>query len=258
MPDYELVVTPASLSVAAGRVAPIRIHAVRKDGFDGPIDLVMTAGVGFALTGARIPAGRTTTRLTLAAPPVPTAEPVPVRMEGRAAIDGAQVVRPAVPAEDMMQAFFYRHLAPAQEMLVAVTGQRRGGPVAFRTETAAARLPAGGTVRVEYRIPGLPQTLSLRVGLDEPPEGVTVAGWEVGPGTLSVLLAADAKLVKPGFGDNLILDVSIDPTPEAAAKGAKRYSAGWLPALPIEITAPPPAPAAPVSAPTEAPPAPVR
>jgi hypothetical protein len=34
-------------------------------------------------------------------------------MEGRAKIRGGDIVRPAVPAEDMMQAFAYHHLVAA-------------------------------------------------------------------------------------------------------------------------------------------------
>jgi hypothetical protein len=35
-------------------------------------------------------------------------------------VDGAEIIRPVVPAEDQMQAFFYRHLVPAQELQVKV------------------------------------------------------------------------------------------------------------------------------------------
>ena len=37
-------------------------------------------------------------------------------IEGRAEIDGEEVVHAAVPAEDRMQAFLWRHLVPAEEM----------------------------------------------------------------------------------------------------------------------------------------------
>ena len=40
-------------------------------------------------------------------------------------IEGREIVRQAVPAEDMMQAFIYHHLVPMQDLLVAVIGRER-------------------------------------------------------------------------------------------------------------------------------------
>jgi len=62
--------------------------------------------------------------LTLTVPPAPTKEPVTLRLEGHAGFEGRDVRRPAVPAEDMMQAFAYRHLVPAQDLLMAYDRQR--------------------------------------------------------------------------------------------------------------------------------------
>jgi hypothetical protein len=57
---------------------------------------------------------------------MPKEEPISLRLEGHAIIQGQKVVHPAVPAEDMMQAFIYRHLVPAKDLKVAVIG--RGKP----------------------------------------------------------------------------------------------------------------------------------
>ena len=51
---------------------------------------------------------------------MPPKEDVDLRLEGRATIGGQEVVRPVVPAEDMMQAFAYWHLVPSQELVAAV------------------------------------------------------------------------------------------------------------------------------------------
>ncbi len=61
-----------------------------------------------------MPADQDQVRLTLTAPPTPPRTPVELRLEGRAMIGGREVVRPAVPAEDMMQAFSYHHLVPGK------------------------------------------------------------------------------------------------------------------------------------------------
>jgi hypothetical protein len=49
-----------------------------------------------------------------------TEQPVTLRIEGRAKIQDQDVAHEAVPAEDRMQAFLWRHLVPAQEAKVAV------------------------------------------------------------------------------------------------------------------------------------------
>ena len=109
-PGFRLLVTPSSLSLRAGWATPICVYALREEGFDGDIDVALAdAPPGFSLSGATIPAGRDHIRMTLTAPRKPHDGPVAVKIEGRAEIDGETVRQPAIPAEDMMQAFLYRH-----------------------------------------------------------------------------------------------------------------------------------------------------
>ena len=46
-----------------------------------------------------------------------------LQLEGRADMRGRELVRPGVPAENMMQAFIYHHLVPAENLVVYVTGK---------------------------------------------------------------------------------------------------------------------------------------
>ncbi len=117
-PDFELRVVPSAIHVR-GRSAAVTVHAIRRDGFTGAIELALKdAPPGFRLSGARIAEGQDQARVTLTAPPTPSPAPLPLTLEGRARIQEQEVTRTAVPAEDMMQAFAYRHLVPAQEFLV--------------------------------------------------------------------------------------------------------------------------------------------
>ena len=53
-PDFALCMTPASLSMPARSVVPVTVHVLRKDGFEGDIELVLKdAPAGFALSGGR-------------------------------------------------------------------------------------------------------------------------------------------------------------------------------------------------------------
>jgi len=120
-PDFELRIVPAGVNVRAGASAALGVYALRKDGFTGDIQLSLAdAPQGFVLSPTRIPGNQDIVKLTLRAPAARAVEPVNLRIEGRAGIQGKTVTKAAVPAEDMMQAFFYRHLVPAQELLVAV------------------------------------------------------------------------------------------------------------------------------------------
>ena len=148
-PDFELRVVPSSINARAGTAVPITVHALRRDGFNGPIDLELKdAPAGFSLSGAKIPAGQAKVRLTLTVPLEPGRAPTALHMEGRATIAGSEVRRPAVPADDMMQAFFYHHLVPAQEWMVDIIGRGRGA-IPFRLrdakEVEAALGRNGGT-----------------------------------------------------------------------------------------------------------------
>ena len=133
-PDFELRVVPSSINARAGATIPITVYAIRKDGFAGDIALTLrSAPKGFTLKGGPLTAEQEQVKLTLKVPAVSPRMPVSLNLEGHAEIRGQQVVRKAVPAEDMMQAFLYRHLVPSEDLKVAVIG--RANPKA----TAAKR-----------------------------------------------------------------------------------------------------------------------
>ena len=59
-------------------------------------------------------------RLTLKTTLITTEEPINLSVMGSAKIEGKDVTREAVPAEDRMQAFLWRHLVPASDLKVLV------------------------------------------------------------------------------------------------------------------------------------------
>ena len=173
-PDFDLRVTPSSINANGGMTVPITVHALRKDGFSGDIALALKgAPKGFTLIGGLLPAGRDEVRLTLTVPPQPQPEPLSLSLEGRATIQGREVARLAVPAEDMMQAFAYRHLVPASDLKVAV---RRGAMLRIPIKVSSPEpleIPAGGTARFQVHVPPFQQFLTkVQFELSEPPEGI--------------------------------------------------------------------------------------
>lgn len=135
-PDFELRVTPSALNVRAGNSTSLTVYALRKDGFTNDIQIALaSAPAGFKLSNGRLAGTNDQVKLTLSVPwRVPT-DLTSISIEGRSTIAGQAVTRLAVPAEDMMQAFAYRHLVPAQELLVCVIG--RGSTMPAGQKSAA-------------------------------------------------------------------------------------------------------------------------
>jgi hypothetical protein len=241
-PDFELRVTPSSINVRGGMAVPITVYALRRDGFTGEIALKLKdAPPGFTLDGAWLPAGQDKVRLTLSVPPGRIEAPRTVCLEGRAAIEGREVRRTAVPAEDMMQAFAFRHLVPAQEWKIRVTGAGRARGPWKASLDKPVKLPAGGTAPVRISIPVGRMTEMVRLQLNEPPEGVSIQSATPVRDGMEITLRADSGKLKPGLKGNLIMDAFMERA-GAAANGkkaaARRQPLGVLPAIPFEIVAP--------------------
>jgi hypothetical protein len=241
-PDFALRVTPASVNLRGGATIPLTVYALRKDGFAGPITLTLKDPPdGFSLAGGLVPTNQDQVRITLTGQSAPTEQPVTLAIEGWATIGGETLMRPAVPAEDMMQAFAYRHLVPAHDMKVNVTG-RVLGRNALRIQSATpVLLPAGGTARVRVGMPpGAAATgVKFQLELNNPPDGITIEAVTIsGPGA-EVVLKCDAAKVKPGTAGNLIVDLYAQRPQVAAKKKAQANRRpppiGTLPAIPFEV-----------------------
>jgi len=120
-PDFALRVVPSSISFRSEGYGAAAVYAIRKDGFTGPIKLSLkNPPPGFSAYPITLFPGQTVTRLGLKTDLTETKQPVTLAVEGRAKIDGREVAHDAVPAEDKMQAFLWRHLVPAAELRAMV------------------------------------------------------------------------------------------------------------------------------------------
>jgi hypothetical protein len=237
-PDFALYLMPSSINIRAGGTALIRVQAVRRDGFNGQIEVVLKEPEdGFTLSGGRIPPGRDAVQMTLTAHGRPAGEPVRLHLEGRAEIGGESISRPVVPAEDMEQAFAYRHLAPSQELMIAVLGGRRPGAPLERRNAGIVEIPAGGSSAVRFNTPRAFMPRDIRLELAGPPEGVTLEKVDVTRGELVLILKCD-KSVSAGLADNLIVQAFAEGADrQRSGKGqtGQRNLLGVLPAIPIQI-----------------------
>jgi hypothetical protein len=243
-PDFALRAVPSSVSVRGGASVPLTVYALRRDGFTNEITLALRdAPAGFKLTGGKVPACQDQVRLTLLAPAVPTEKPLSLGLEGRATIQGHAVVHPAVPAEDMMQAFAYRHLVPAKELDVAVSGRFMNRMSLKILSATPVRIPAGGTARVRVGAPTRGFADRFRLELSEPPEGITLGKVSAADEGAEIELRSDAAKAKAGLKGNLIVNILPGQALAAAAKKKKqgnqqRAVVGTLPAIPFEVVQP--------------------
>ncbi len=238
-PDFALLVTPSTLNVGAGRSMPLAVHVLRKDGFDGPIDLSLKdAPPGFVINGGHVPGNCQFVRLTLTAPLKPSAKSFSLQFQGTAKIDGRSTSRLAVPADDVMQAFLYRHLVPCQELVVAIAGARARSLAPKPAGDLPVRIPAGGRVTVRYNLPRRGKVENISLKLSDPPQGVSVLESRFETGYVEIVLQADREKAQGGSSGNLIFEAFTERAGrdrKGKSTKKKRISLGVLPAVPFEI-----------------------
>jgi len=237
-PDFELRVAPSAVNVRAGASAPLTIYALRRDGFDGEIDLaLMNPPPGLTLTAAKIPAGQDQIKCTLSAAPEAAKGPATLAMVGRARVKNREVVRAAVPADDMMQAFSFRHLVAAESLQANVGGRFQPFTAAKILSKTPLRLPAGASITLLVSMPAGQMTDKVQYELNPVPEGISIQSMT----PTSIVLQTDRSIVKPGQKGNLIFLASTERAmtgTDGANKSKaspRRFSIGALPAVPYEI-----------------------
>lgn len=158
-PDFQLRVVPSGLSVRPNGTGAVTVYVARRDGFVGPVRLVLkNPPAGFSAQPVTVPANKTLARFMIKAPKTSSEDPVNLIIRGTAKSGQVEVARDAVAAEDRMQAFLWRHLLPAGDLKVQVTDPakqmvKRPAPVPDKAKApavpvvpAAAATVAGGTV----------------------------------------------------------------------------------------------------------------
>lgn len=233
-PDFVLRSASSGINLRQGATIPLTILALRRDGFAGEIQLrLKDAPSGVQLTGGRIPAGQDRIRVTITAGNLPD-EPIPLQIIGVASIAGKAVSHPLVPAEDMMQAFAYRHLVPSRELLLCTIGRGNFRGNINLPEIALLKIPETGSVVLKLpAVRGVPN--QARFELSEPPEGIVIVSSSQSREGLEIHLRSDGK-VKAGSAGNLIVAAYANRN---EGNRQRRNPDAYLPAIPFEIVSPP-------------------
>lgn len=212
-PDFELRVAPSSIAARAGATTQLTVFAVRKDGFAGEIHLSLdNPPTGFRLGGGVIPGDQDQGRMTVTAPAFGPAGIQSLRLIGRATVAGQEVVREVIPAEDMMQAFAYRHLVPSQQLHALIGGKELARDLLKVATDRPIHLPVGGIGKVQIQAPRYLPLDKLTWRLSDSPEGITIQKVAKNASGLEVQLACDKDKWEPGKTGKLILAVSTKGT----------------------------------------------
>ena len=116
-PDFVLRLTPSRICIPSKGSAAVTVYAIRRDGFDGPIKLSFKdLPQGLQSPGATLAAKQEVVGLAVNTSLTAMENPVNLTVVGSAKIGDREVVHEALPAEDKMQAFLWRHLLPADTL----------------------------------------------------------------------------------------------------------------------------------------------
>ncbi len=250
MPDFELRMEPSGLHIAPGATAAFSVIAVRKDGFNGKIILSASdLPDGFEMSDSAIPKGSDTARFTITAPKKMEGKIISPKINGEGIIAGKTITHEAVPVDDQMQAFLYRHLVPAKELVLAPMEKRP--PLLFNAiipKSGIILLEAGKETRIRFEGHIVGQQRGYAVQLDHPPEGFSTPknGWVGKPKNKNK--QTDGK---DSWGKNkaagfilIAVDESVEPGTELSLIVAAEQKRGKekiyypAPAIPVKVIKP--------------------
>ena len=144
-PNFALRLVPSRIVIRSKSSVGVTVYAIRKDGFTGPIKLgFKDLPKGLTSNGVTLPAKKDATRLTLKTSLTEMDRAVNLTILGAAKIGSREIVHAGVPTEDRMQAFLWRHLAPAETLPALVYNRSYRRPTdRIRPPILAANRPKG-------------------------------------------------------------------------------------------------------------------
>ncbi len=143
-PDFALRVVPSSVLLRDGRGDTLSVYVYRREGFAEPITVELSnPPPGISADPLVIEGKEPVARLTIRADSDAKPGLYDLAVHGSAKIGSAEVAYEAVPAEDRMQAFLWRHLVPAKDLKACVVDSTADDEKPRRRRELAASAPSG-------------------------------------------------------------------------------------------------------------------
>ncbi|CAA6692996.1 MULTISPECIES: hypothetical protein [unclassified Lentimonas] len=244
IPDFEARVSPSSLNVRPTGYTPLRFYVNRMDGFDGAVEFrLVDPPEGMYLNHARVESGQNEVWATLewhggAKLKLEKFQLEKLQIEAVAGSEDRTVSRLAVPADNSMQAFLWRHLLPAQELYALSFSNYQRLVFAPDVVKVSMDFSAGQTVSVVLPVSRMPNKAKLiKFRLLQAPEGVTLSESGIEEDGIHLQFKCAETLAIVGSKGNLIVEV-VDSRSNQKTKKTSNYSIGVLPAIPYQISKP--------------------
>jgi hypothetical protein len=152
-PDFLVQITPDNPRLGQGGSATLTAYAARRGDFGGEVRIAAKdLPQGFLLSDAVIPAGQNRVRLTVTAPVDAPLGIISPTFTGTATIGTKEIVREAVPVEDVAQAFAYQHKVPTKEFLLTVMESASLVMSADVPPKQVLEIPQGGAAEMVLKV----------------------------------------------------------------------------------------------------------
>ncbi len=157
-PDFAIRLVPSMVVMRSNSTTSVKAFILRQDGFTNAITFAIKGNTNDFSAMGRVTGTQPVTQVTLKTSLAETLDPACIVLQGIATNKTQKWVRDAVPAEDRMQAFLWRHLVPAQEMRALVFNPPPPPPPppkeakkeAPKTETKKVNFPQGLMVHFNF------------------------------------------------------------------------------------------------------------
>ena len=234
-PGFRLYATRSFLSVPQGGIDPLKILAIREEGFSGDIRFTLdkaTAAVCRLEGSAILPAGSDSTNLAIRQNySKRRVKDLPIRIFGEAKINGKVVRVPVLPADEAMQAFAYTHLVPAEELLLNTRYKQELDGKYNEKFQSKLKLPPGGAKTWILPIKNA-ENWGIQAIAETAPAGIQ---YTVIPDKdfLAVQIKTPENLKKGTYPLVIRLEGMIPA--DGAKRKTPRKVKGWLPAIILTI-----------------------
>ena len=239
-PDFTLNIEPATISVPEGGSAVFTVQMTPRQNYHGGVDIsVKGLPAGFSLSGNRIEPGRKKTLVSITAPSGAEKGTLNPKVSGTSDGNGPAVTREAVPAESMMQAFYYTHLMPMEDFRVEVGEKTPFRVKVVRDSKGPLRLSRGGTTALRVHLdrdPGFDSPVTLMLKSSEQfvkAEAVVIPEGE-SDGVLEVV-ARDVKAKRTAYPRLSVYGVVKGSSSRIAGKGRNAFVASVTAYAPVVI-----------------------
>lgn len=232
-PDFDLYVTPSAVTIPSGGAAKAELHVRRKNGFTGAIDVrIANQKQGLSISGGHIPENCDSIPIVIRTDRRVSGGKSGINMVATAEINGANVTKRVIPADDITQAFITHHLVETDFMTAYILKNFRRPPE-FRIDTSEPTIlsrenPASISLAMND-----PQSDLLSFELESAPDGISMETTSGFMGK-SLQFTVDDKVTDDLQG-NLIVGVYFQPEPTERNKNPRKVSVGVLPAIPYRI-----------------------